>query len=119
MSAMSAEDLIFILKMSANTGSDRFLPHIRVTGAMDQTALMRFGQPFLTKPYQQHPPVKFHNYFGLLAQLGWLVNCYYWHREELAIRGSNCHRELSLGKTALQEQWLRITFRSAQGRLQA
>jgi hypothetical protein len=52
MPTMSAEDLICILKMSANTDSNRFLPYIGVTGAMNQTTLMRFGQSLFAKPDQ-------------------------------------------------------------------
>jgi len=43
MSAMSAEELILIMKMSANTGSNRFLPYVSMTSAVNQATLMRFG----------------------------------------------------------------------------
>ena len=71
VSAMSTEDLIVNLEMCANPGSNRFLSHVSMTSAWDQSALMRFGQSFFTQADQQHPAIESNNFVCLfLRELG-------------------------------------------------
>jgi len=58
VSSVSAEDHVRLVEMRANSDSNRFLTHIGMASAMDQSSLMRFRKSFLTKPDQKHPLVK-------------------------------------------------------------
>jgi len=55
---MRAENDVFGLEMSADSDRDGLLTHVRVTGAMNQSTLMRPGQLLLTAANQQHLAVK-------------------------------------------------------------
>ena len=56
--AVGAEDDVVAAQMRTNPGGDRLLPHVRMTGPMNQPALMRSRQLLLAAPDQDHGAIE-------------------------------------------------------------
>jgi hypothetical protein len=58
MAAMRAEDYVIRFEMGTHSDGDRFLSHVGMTGAVNQTPLMGAGQLFLASADEHHLPIK-------------------------------------------------------------
>ncbi len=57
MAAVRAEDGIILTQMSAYAGRHRFLAHVGVTGAVNQTGCVGFRQLLFSAPNHQHAAI--------------------------------------------------------------
>jgi hypothetical protein len=58
MTAVRAEDGVLRAQMSTDASGNGLLTDVGMTSAMDQAALMRFGQLLLTAANEEHGPVQ-------------------------------------------------------------